>query len=182
MSDDTHSGNGSERGHADEIEESVRAEMEAKEPSEARKEELREEHRNHLVRDTESDLTIDLDVAEGMGAEATVTVPDLYCFSCEEWVGLSGIDLRGTPRSRADAYYLDGAPEGVEDTRHRVTHDVADLVEMVAENVPHVGDAEDALEFIETEIEQAKERIEKRRQVDELRSLDTDSDQGGDGA
>jgi hypothetical protein len=163
--------------NATDTEESVsadlREEMEAKEPNAEQKAELRAQHRHHLVRDTESKLTIEVDVGEELGAEATVTVPDTYCFTCDEWVGFSGVDLRGTPRSRDDAYYLGGPPEGVGVARDSVTDATAELVQTVVRNVPHAETVDDALDFIETELEQARARVEVSNQLREV------SDNGG---
>ncbi len=118
-----------------------------------------QEHRHHLVRDTTSQITIHPDVGPGMEADVTVEVPDTYCFTCEEWVGLSGLDLTGTPRSRADAYYLRGAPDAVRDLRQEVRDDVTDLAEAIIDRHPAIETPQQAAEFIMTQIEQIQDRL-----------------------
>lgn len=132
----------------------IRGRFEEKEPSEEEKAELRKEHLHHEVRDTTSQLSVDAarDIP-GVEVDAEIEVPDLYCFTCEEWVGLSGIELRGTPRSKKDSYYLGGPPEDVAEARQTVREHLTDLAEHALANVETVTDAEDALEFVEDEAE-----------------------------
>jgi hypothetical protein len=137
------------------VSESVRTELESKQPSEEQKQELRQEHRGHLVRDTTSKLTVDSpDVGPGMELDAKAEVPDTYCFTCEEWIGVSGVDLRGTPRSRADAYYLGGPPDEVLEAKRGTAKTLSELADRLVSRLEHIEDREDAFEFIKTELEQ----------------------------
>lgn len=117
------------------------------------------DHQHHLVRNTKSTITLHPDIGPGVEANVTVTVPDTYCFTCGEWVGLSGVDLTGTPRSKHDAYYLGGPPESVSDLQHRVRHAVTHLTGTVLNRHPHIDDADEAAEFIADEIEQLSSRL-----------------------
>lgn len=130
--------------------------LEGQEPSEERKKELRNRHDGHLVRRTTSRLSIDVDMPEGVEVDATAEIPDIYCFTCAEWVGLSGVDLRGTPRSRRDAYYLGGTPPEVRAARDGTIKTLNRLADALADRLDHVEDRGDAYEFIETELQ--KER------------------------
>lgn len=149
----------------EDVEEEITADyrqvLKSKEPSPSKKAELRAKHRHHLVRDTTSRYTVTDQPAEGIQIDKSAEVPDLYCFTCEEWVGLSGVDLRGTPRSRKDAYYLGGPPGEVVDARKTVRNTLADLVASVASTVPTVEDADDAFDFIEGEQQKARERVKE---------------------
>jgi len=137
------------------VSDSLREELEAQEPTDEKKHELREEHEGHLVRDTTSKLTVDsLDVGPGMVVEAKAEIPDTYCFTCEKWVGLSGVELRGTPRSRSDAYYLGGMPMDVLRAKNGATKTLNDLAEALIDRVEILEDREDAHEFIEATLEE----------------------------
>jgi len=116
-------------------------------------------HHHHLVRDTESQVTFHPDVADGIESEVTVTVPDTYCFTCEEWIGVSGLDLTGTPRSSSEAYYLNGPPEAVNDLQNRVQDTVTDLAGTVIDTHPDIETPAEAATFITTEIEQIKDQL-----------------------
>lgn len=147
---------GADRGDAPDVEESatesvedaVREDLAEQRPDEAEREQLLEAHRHHLVRATTSQLTTQEDTDAPVTLETTAEVPDTFCFTCEAWIGLSGVDLRGRPRSKADAYYLDGPPEGVLDAEETVRDHLADLAAHVLETVEHVENVEDALEFV----------------------------------
>ena len=146
------------------ISEGVRQDLEAQQPNEEKKIELRQEHKGHLVRDTTSKLAVDSpDVGLGMDVEAKAEVPDTFCFTCKEWIGLSGVDLRGTPRSRSDAYYLGGMPIEVLNAKNGTAKTLNELADALTERVDHINNPSDAFEFIETELEQ-------------IRSVDTDTD------
>lgn len=142
---------------AEELENSVssnvRKWVREQKPDEDERRELLREHRHHLVRTTESAYTVDRDAPTGVEIEATAYVEDTYCFTCDEWVGTSGVDLRGTPRSKADAYYLGGAPENVLQARNSVRDHFDVLVDIVADTVDHIETTEDAMEFIGNEHE-----------------------------
>lgn len=133
--------------------EQFRQELEEQAPSDDEVEELLKQHQHHLVRRTTSRHTkkrsVGKDDLELLKVEGTTEVPDMYCFTCGEWVGLSGVDLRGTPRSRGDAFYLDGEPEAVEDARAVVLIGLRRLAAHVADEVPHVETSADAVEFID---------------------------------
>ena len=140
------------------VSESLRSDLEAQEPTDGEKEALREEHQGHLVRDTTSKLSIDSpEIAPGMEIDAQAEIPDTYCFGCEEWIGLSGVNLRGKPRSRSDAYYLGGMPTDVLHAKDGVTETLNDLSEKLIERVENVSDRKEALRFIETELETMQE-------------------------
>lgn len=147
----------------DELEESVEGNVREwvrdQRPDEETRKELLREHAHHLVRDTESAYSRDHDSPNGVEINSTAYVEDTYCFTCEEWVGLSGVGLRGTPRSRADAYYLGGPPEDVREARAKVRDELGDLAEHALLNVEHVEDAEDAFAFIGEQHEQLTERV-----------------------
>ena len=87
-------------------------------------------------------------------------VRDAYCFTCNEWVGLSGIELRGTPRSKTDAYYLSGPPADVIEARETVRERLGDLAEYALKNVEQLETAEDAFEFIGEQHEQVIEHLD----------------------
>lgn len=143
------------------LESDLREEFEAKQPSPAEQQELREAHRHHLVRDTESKLSVDADVdMGGVEVDSVIVVPDTYCFTCDEWVGLSGVDLRGTPRSRKDAYYLAGPPEDVETAQKVAQSGLVELAEFVEEEVERVESVADAAEFVAGELEKVTDTLE----------------------
>ena len=73
------------------------------------------EHVHHFVRETTSQVTVEPE-EDTPGAEvtSTVTVEDVYYFTCDEWVGVSGVDLSRTLRLKADTYYLGGLSEVLE--------------------------------------------------------------------
>lgn len=147
----------------DEIETSVAGDVQAdlreQEPPPERKAELRDEHTHHLVRETTSQLTMEADVGEGVEAEATAYVPDMFCFTCDEWVGLSGVELRGKPRSKDDAFYLGGPPESIENLRDKVHTEIADLAATVIDRHPSVDDPEDAADYVAEELEQVANQL-----------------------
>lgn len=159
MKDDGEIDHGAAEKAEDKISESAREEYASQRPDAEEQAELLAQHKHHLIRQTTSKITESEEVADGMVAETEAEIPDTYCFTCEEWIGLSGVDLRGKPRSRKDAYYLEGPPSEVSEARQQVRDGLADLTEAVASTVPHVDDAQDALEFIEQEREQAEQRI-----------------------
>ena len=144
------------------VTESVRQELEEQEPTQEQKENLLSDHNGHLVRETTSKLSVESpDLPPGVEIDADAEIPDTYCFTCGEWVGLSGVNLRGRPRSRTEAYYLGGAPDSVRKARSEVADSVADLVESVTVAVPHVNGAKDALDFINAEMEKAEARLDE---------------------
>lgn len=139
------------------VSDSLREELEAQEPTDEKKRELWQEHECHLVRDTTSKLAVDSpDVGLGMEVEAKAEIPDTYCFTCEEWIGLSGVDLRGTPRSRSDAYYLGGMPMDVLRAKNGATKTLNELAEALTDRVEILNDREDAHQFIETTLEEIR--------------------------
>ena len=142
------------------IAEAYTAGLESQRPDSDWRAELLADHEHHLVRDTTSKLTETEEIGPGMVAEKEADIPDTFCFTCEEWVGLSGVDLRGRPRSRKEAYYLGGPPREVENARQEVRDGLANLVASIVSTVPHVDDADEALAFIETEREKAEGRLE----------------------
>lgn len=148
----------------EDVEESLqsakRDEIASERPDEEQRQQILDEHRHHLVRRTTSQVTEEEEIEPGMIAETTAEVEDIYCFDCEAWIGISGVDLRGTPRSRADAYYLGGPPDAVVEAREDVGDTLADLAYRVMRDVPTVEDADDALDWIEGELEQARDRVE----------------------
>lgn len=129
-------------------EESAREQIEANRPNEDERRELLEEHRHHLVRDTTSKQTRTDGEESIVQLETTVEAPDTYCFTCEEWVGLSGLNLTGTPRSKTEAYYLGGPPADVADARETIRDNLHDLAAYALENVDHIDDAKAAFEFV----------------------------------
>jgi hypothetical protein len=143
---------------ADELEAETSAEVRERlteqEPSEDKKDELLADHWHHLVRFTTSRLSVEAGKdLPGVEVDATAEVPDAYCFSCDEWVGLSGVDLRGTPRSTADAQYLGGPPDDVLAGRESVRRTVASLCDHIAETVESVNGTAEAFEWVETELD-----------------------------
>ena len=139
----------------------VRNDLKEKEPSDEKKKELLEEHRHHLVRKTTSQLSMEPDVMQGVEAVATAEVPDMFCFTCNEWVGLSGVDLRGKPRSKADAYYLGGPPQDILEEKNTVREQIGELAERIYTRVDRVDDADEAFEFVADEIEQIRDDLEE---------------------
>jgi len=135
----------------------IREQFEQKEPSEERKNELRSKHDGHLVRDTTSKLSVDAaEDIDGVEVDAKVEIPDLYCFSCGEWIGLSGVDLRGTPRSKKEAHYLGGMPSDVRSAKNGTQETLTELADALTERVGHIEDRADAFMFIETELEKLR--------------------------
>lgn len=134
------------------IQETITSRLESQEPSEEEKEHLETEHRGHLVRDTTSTLSIEPEKLPP-GVESKATVPDTFCFTCNEWIGFSGVDLRGKPRSKEDAYYLGGVPEDVRAAREYIGDSLADLLTFALNRVEHVESVEDATEFVEEQLE-----------------------------
>jgi len=143
------------------VEESVsktlREDFEEKEASEEEKQALREEHEGHLVRNTTSKLAVESpEIGLGMEVEAKAEIPDTYCFDCDEWIGLSGVNLRGTPRSRSEAYYLGGMPMDVLHAKNGTAKTLNKLAGNLTDHVERLGDRADALQFIETELEELR--------------------------
>lgn len=135
----------------------LKEELKEKEPSSEQKEELRGEHHGHLVRHTTSKLSMDVDMPEGVEVDATAEVPDTFCFTCEEWIGLSGVDLRGTPRSRQEAFYLGGMPPDVLSAKNGTAKTLNELAIALTDRVGHIEDREDAIQFIKTELQELEE-------------------------
>ena len=136
------------------VSEGVRQDLEQQRPSKKEKEQLREQHEGHLVRDTTSKLAVDSpDVGPGMEVQAKAEIPDTYCFTCGEWVGFSGVDLRGTPRSRAEAYYLGGAPDEILRAQNGTAKTLDGLAERLVERLETVEDSAEAYKFISAELE-----------------------------
>jgi hypothetical protein len=142
------------------ITEDYREEILEQKPDEEERKRLLAQHQNHLVRETTSRYSVDENPDGPVEITKVAEAPDTYCFTCEEWVGLSGLELTGTPRSRKDAYYLGGPPQEVVEARRSVRDSLADMVERVAATVPRVESTEDAMDFIEAEQEKARERVE----------------------
>lgn len=138
------------------LSEGVKEELEAKKPSESEKKQLLREHRHHLVRSTTSELSVEPEVSEGVEATATADVPDIYCFTCAKWIGISGVELRGTPRSKEDAYYLGGTPEDVCEARQTVREGIEDLSYQVLRDVDHIDSLADAYAFVQTQFEKTQ--------------------------
>jgi hypothetical protein len=139
------------------VSESVRTELGAQEPSKEEKDRLRQQHEGHLVRDTTSKLAVDsAEMGAGIEVDAQAEIPDTYCFDCEEWVGLSGVDLRGTPRSRADAYYLGGMPIDVLHAKNGTIETINELAEALLSKVDKLDNLDDAYAFIKTTLEEER--------------------------
>lgn len=104
-----------------------------------------DEHSHHLIRWTEPTKTVHR--ADGL-FEVEIEAEDAYCFTCGEWLGLAGIEWPGTPRSKADAYWLDGPPDDVIETGGVIRWALKELAEVVIRDVEHIETAEEALQFI----------------------------------
>jgi len=140
------------------VSESVREDLERQEPDDDEKQRLRQQHEGHLVRDTTSKLGVEsTDVGPGVEVEAKAEIPDTYCFTCAEWVGLSGVNLRGTPRSRADAYYLGGVPVDVIHAQNGTAKTLNELAERLIDRVETIETTADAHQFIGTELEKLQQ-------------------------
>lgn len=149
-------------GIEDQVSESLLERLKDQEPSDERKAELRAAHRHHLVRATTSQLALDHDIGlDGVEVDATAEIPDTYCFTCGEWVGLSGIDLSGTPRSRRDAYWLHGPPEEIVRARDAVDDGLVRLANRVMADAPMLDTPADAIEFIEGRLEKLADSQEE---------------------
>lgn len=120
---------------------------------------LLEKHRHHLVRETTSTKTFTERVGKGMEVESQITVEDMYCFTCEEWVGISGVDLSGTPWSKKNAYYIDGPPEELEKVKDETFDFLCSLCDNIVSNeeLDNVENVSDSIEIIEEELERLKE-------------------------
>lgn len=151
---------------------SIRDRLESQEPSEQEKEALRKTHNGHLVRDTTSTLTVD-DVPAMV--EAKAKIPDTYCFTCEEWIGLSGIELAGTPRSKTDSYYLGGPPKAIRELRDVTRRKITDFCELIIASHPYIDSPERAAEFISDEIEQIQDRLVTQEKNCNTRSVGAES-------
>jgi hypothetical protein len=137
---------------------SLREKLEAQEPSRRQKEDLRRQHEGHLVRDTTSQLAVEsLPIGPGVDVEAHAEIPDTYCFDCEEWIGVSGVELRGTPRSRTDAYYLGGIPTDVLQAKNGTVDTLTELADALIDRVERIDTRDDAYVFIETVLEETRE-------------------------
>jgi len=143
------------------VSESVRERLRAQRPDKETRAALLKSHVHHLVRTTESAHTVDRDTPEGIEIDATAHVEDTYCFTCGEWVGVSGVDLRGTPRSKADAHYLGGPPDDVREAREEIQDRLGDLAEHALLTVEHVETAADAFEFVGEQLEKVTDRAAK---------------------
>lgn len=150
--------------NSDEVEEvvseDVRKWVREQRPDEETRQNLLQEHVHHLIRFTESAYSVERDAPQGVEIDATAYVEDAYCFTCGEWVGLSGIKLRGTPRSKADAFYFGGPPDDVLDAQATVRDRLGDLAEYALKNVDQLETAEDAFEFIGEQHEQVMGRLD----------------------
>lgn len=153
------------------VSEDVREWVREQRPDEETRQDLLQEHLHHLIRFTESAYTVDRDAPPGIEIDATVYVQDAYCFTCSEWIGLSGIELRGTPRSKTEAYYFSGPPDDVLEARATVRDRLGDLAEYALKNVDQLETAEDAFEFIGEQHEQVMERL------DDVTDTDTGDDE-----
>lgn len=142
------------------VSEDVREWVREQRPDEETRQDLLQNHLHHLIRTTESAYTVDRDTPPGIEIEATVYVRDAYCFTCSEWIGLSGIELRGTPRAKTDAYYFSGPPDDVLEARTTVREHLGDLAEYALKNVDQLETAEDAFEFIGEQHEQVMEQLD----------------------
>jgi len=120
---------------------------------------LKREHDHHLVRETTSERTETQEPVPGMEIEIAVEVGDIYCFTCEEWIGISGVDLRGTPRSKTDAYYLNGPPEAVKGLRERVEDSAINLVETIINSHPNIEEPSAAADFVLDEVDQLSDQL-----------------------
>lgn len=128
--------------------ETVRQELEEQRPSEEERKRLLRQHEGHQIRRTTSKLTETDELGDGMELEVEKEVLDIYCFTCEEWVGISGVELSGTPRSKADAYWLGGADGELAAARARATEAVADAAGEVIGEHPQIDSAEEAVQFV----------------------------------
>lgn len=132
--------------------------------------ELIREHVHHLVRRTQSKTTIEKDTP--------VEVPDMYCFTCGAWVGLSGVNLNGTPRSKREAFYLDGPPDAVAEIEETVDEAIIELASSVRNELPRMDSIEEAVGFIGDEIERIQDAVEELDEgepgEDELSSRSSD--------
>ncbi|MDR5657298.1 hypothetical protein RH831_08905 [Halodesulfurarchaeum sp. HSR-GB] len=132
-----------------------REKLREKEPSEKEKDALLDEHDGHLIRHTDSQFSEKEDLGDGGGIqmERTAQVSDTYCFTCEEWVGLSGVDLRGTPRSKADAFYYGGMPVEILQAKNGAAKTLNELAEALKDRLDRIENREEAYEFISDELE-----------------------------
>jgi len=108
------------------------------------------EHKHHQIRMTTTKMVLDI----GDFAEVQMEIEDTYCFTCGEWLCSQGIEPRGTPRSKKDAWWVAGPPEEVEEAREDCRDALAEMADEVVEKHPTVEDREEALGFIEDQIEQ----------------------------
>jgi len=133
-------------------EEQFRERLSKQEPPQEEKDALLAEHEGHLVRQTESQLSETREPQPGVQATFTADIPDTYCFTCDEWVGLSGIELRGTPRSREDAYYLGGKPQAIESAESGTDRTLRDLANALLDRHPYLDSLDDTTSFIESRL------------------------------
>ncbi|MFB6256297.1 MAG: hypothetical protein ABEH58_06155 [Haloplanus sp.] len=113
------------------------------------------EHRHHRIRHTESrrrirDDTRDLYGIPDLGARVDVELvaSDVYCFTCDEWVGLADIPLTGTPRDASSAYYYHGPPEALRALADHVDDQVRELLAEVVAEHPEVDSLAGAVDFL----------------------------------
>ena len=131
--------------------------LEEQAPSPQEQHDLLWQHEGHQIRHTTSKLSETHELAGGkMEMKQEAEVPDTYCFTCEEWVGTSGVELSGTPRSKSDAFYLGGEPEGVTDARDRATAAVADAATEVIAVHPGIETPTEAVGFVVDAAKNAK--------------------------
>jgi hypothetical protein len=133
-----------------------------------RDEEASSDHKHHLIRPTTSTRSFDGALVEELGlpeifhdVDGELTVEDIYCFTCEEWVGVSGVPLRGVPRSTEDAYYHRGAPQEVRELREEFRRTWREHIITTITEHPHVDTPAEAGEFITQLVEDATERVQE---------------------
>ena len=96
-----------------------------------------------------------------------MTAGCIHCFTCGEWVGLSGVDLRGTPRSKADAHYLGGPPESIREVGDETRETLVALAIQVRDDLPMVDTLDEAAEFVADELERVRAGLDDRDEANE---------------
>jgi len=123
------------------------------EPDEEERDMLEQQHEEHFVRWCEPHKTEAIEKDGVVIAEVELDGCDLYCFTCGEYVGFTGIEWSQPPRSRSEAFWKGGPPEEVTDLNVEIWEATAWLVKRTLSDHPHIETVEGAVEFIQGGLE-----------------------------
>jgi hypothetical protein len=131
------------------------------------------DHTHHLVRTTDTDQTLDADLAArndihdavvqmlremDMSAQCQAEGVE-YCFTCNEWVG---VEFRGHLRSTEDAYYYMGPPPEVQELKRDAVREWREQMLEVRNKHPHIDDLDEASDFLKQQVEEATDQLKQQ--------------------